>query len=64
MEKTYEVCPHCECEVELDAELKVQKCPKCGKHIVTCSMCLNTDNGHRCTSDCCLEILAHYLNGE
>ena len=39
MEKTYEVCPHCDHEVELDAELKVQTCPVCGKRIVTCSMC-------------------------
>ena len=38
-DKTYEVCPHCGEEVELDAELKVQTCPSCGKRIVTCSMC-------------------------
>ena len=27
----YEVCPHCDTEVMLDAELKVQTCPNCGK---------------------------------
>jgi len=64
MEKTYEVCPHCGSEVELEAELKVQKCSNCGKHIVTCSMCLNGELGRPCTYDCCLEILAHHLNGE
>lgn len=36
---TYEVCPHCNAEVELNAELMVQTCPHCGKRIVTCSMC-------------------------
>ena len=41
--KTQEYCPHCECEVELDAELKVQTCPVCGRRIVTCSMCLAVD---------------------
>lgn len=39
-EKTEEHCPFCDEVVELDPELKVQRCPKCGKHIVTCSMCI------------------------
>lgn len=57
MDKTYEVCPHCGAEVELDAELKVQTCPECGNRIVTCSMCLACDaddmpNGY--CSMCCL----------
>lgn len=60
---TYEVCPYCGAEVELDAELKVQRCPECGKHIVTCSMCLNEELNYPC-KDCCLEILAHKLNEE
>lgn len=58
---TAEVCPYCGKEVEIDAELKVQKCPNCGKYIVTCSMCLNPDLNYKC-GDCCLEILAHKLN--
>lgn len=65
MEKVTEYCPHCEREVEIDAELKVQVCPHCGRHIVTCSMCLAVDdnNGekHYC-SNCCLEHLANKLN--
>jgi len=63
-DKTYEVCPHCENEVELDAELKVQKCPVCGKMIVTCSMCRNSELNYKCSSDCCLSVLAHSLNAE
>lgn len=63
MEKTYECCPHCGKEVELDAELKVQKCPECGKYIVTCSMCLNPQES-LCYGTCCLEILAHKMNDE
>lgn len=66
MEKTYEVCPHCSEEVELDAELKVQVCPNCGKHIVTCTMCLAymTDEieWHPYCANCCLELLANKLN--
>ena len=38
---TYELCPHCEEEVRLNAELAVQVCPNCGMYIVPCSMCLN-----------------------
>lgn len=65
MEKVYEMCPHCDTEVELDAELKVQKCTNCGKYIVTCSMCPNIlGEGYRCTKDCCLEVLAHKKNEE
>lgn len=54
---TYEVCPRCEQEVELQAELKVQTCPNCGKRIVTCSMCLACNDrlygGNYC-NNCCL----------
>ena len=41
--KTQEYCPHCDTIVELDAELKVQTCPNCGKRIVTCSVCRAVD---------------------
>ena len=30
---TYEVCPYCDEEVQLDADLKVQTCPHCGKRL-------------------------------
>ena len=52
--KTYEVCPHCGEEVELEAELKVQTCPSCGKRIVTCSMCLAVDEAESYCHYCCL----------
>lgn len=62
--KTFEVCPHCDTEVELDAELKVQTCPNCGKRIVTCSMCRACDSdGDYCTH-CCLDYQAKAENGE
>lgn len=53
---TYEVCPHCEAEVELNAELAVQTCPNCGKRIVTCSMCRACDanDGKSYCANCCL----------
>lgn len=58
--KTAEWCPHCDEEVELDAELKVQKCPNCGKWIVACSMCPLKD----CSEKCPLERMERILNGE
>lgn len=53
---TYEMCPHCETEVILKAELSVQKCPSCGKYIVCCSMC------DECVQDCPFEEEAKRLN--
>lgn len=55
-EHCYEICPHCEEEVMLDAELKVQTCPHCGKRIVACSMCLacEANDGKKYCSNCCL----------
>ena len=41
---SYEVCPYCEEEVAVKAELSVQTCPNCGKRIVVCSMC-RAENG-------------------
>jgi len=64
MDKTYEVCPHCGAEVELDAELKVQTCPKCGKRIVTCSMCRACYTNDNYCERCCLEYQAEVENEE
>ena len=36
---TYELCPNCEHEVKLKAELKEQICPDCNNAILPCSMC-------------------------
>lgn len=62
--KTYEVCPHCEQEVKLDAELKVQTCPNCGRSIVTCSMCLACDTDKPYCVHCCLQYQAMIENKE
>lgn len=57
---TEEVCEYCgEC-VELSQELKVQRCPKCGKWIVPCSACPLED----CANKCPLERVAQLLNKE
>lgn len=58
--KTEEICPHCDNAVELEHELKVQKCPNCGKWIVPCSVCPLED----CSTECPLECFARILNGE
>ena len=58
--KTEEWCPHCDEAVELEHELKVQKCPICGKWIVPCSVCPLTD----CSTKCPLERMAIILNKE
>ena len=64
MEKTYEYCPHCDTEVELDAELKVQTCPNCGKRIATCSMCRACDTEENYCTHCCLSFQAQAENGD
>ena len=62
---TYEVCPHCEEEVRLRADLSVQTCPKCGHRIVACSMCLAVDNPNdNYCSKCCLCYQADRENEE
>lgn len=38
-ETTWEMCPECEEEVELEMVLKMQVCPNCGKPIAPCSIC-------------------------
>jgi len=63
-EKTAEYCPHCECEVELDATLGVHKCPNCGKYIVACSMCTACDSDTNYCKTCCLCHDADKLNKE
>ena len=63
-EHAYEVCPHCEEEVMLDPELKVQTCPNCGRRIVTCSMCRACDTGERYCALCCLDYQAKVENEE
>jgi len=61
---TYEVCPHCNVEVELNAELMVQTCPHCGKRIVTCSMCRACDSPEPYCKHCCLCHQARLENEE
>lgn len=64
-EHTYEVCPHCGEEVELNAELSVQTCPKCGKRIVACSMCRAVaESDEPFCQNCCLCHQAEVENKE
>ena len=58
--ETEEYCEYCDNTVILSQELKVQKCPNCGKWIVPCSACPLTD----CAKKCPLERLAIILNKE
>ena len=57
-EKIYEYCMHCESEVELEWDFKVQKCPICGSYIVPCSLCPLLEKGE-CNGKCAL---AEYAN--
>lgn len=61
---TYEVCPHCEEEVELRADLSVQTCPHCGRRIVACSMCRACDEDVNYCTNCCLCRQAELENEE
>ena len=56
-----EMCPHCECEVELVTELKYQPCPHCGIMIAPCGLC-NTDIV-KC-SECPLECTKKHFKAE
>ena len=49
-EVTYEMCPHCNYEVVLYAEKRVQICPECGMWIAPCALCED------CIKPCKLEI--------
>lgn len=57
---TEEYCDNCEETVELSQELRVQRCPKCGKWLVPCSACPLEE----CSSRCPLERMAQLLNNE
>lgn len=43
---TYELCPHCENEVEIDAD-RPSKCPVCKKIILPCSTCYDNIQGFK-----------------
>lgn len=43
MDTTFEVCPHCDLEVEIDDSCP-SKCPECGEVISPCSNCPNWDS--------------------
>lgn len=59
----YEFCPHCDNEVYLLNEFKVQKCPECGEYIVPCNLCpLLGEN--KCSGKCPLEELANQMNAK
>lgn len=57
----YEYCPHCDNEVDLLNEFKVQFCPSCGKAIVPCNICPLLEE-NKCSGKCPLETLANKIN--
>lgn len=61
MEHIVEFCQHCEQEVELNKEFKVQQCPNCGKHIVPCNLCPLLAN-NECPNLCPLATMAEDMN--
>lgn len=67
-EKVEEYCGHCDEYVYLENELKVQKCPSCGKAIVPCgSLCPMFDDKYsllRNCSSCPLGVLCEEINSE
>jgi predicted RNA-binding Zn-ribbon protein involved in translation (DUF1610 family) len=44
----FEVCPHCENEVKLEAKFEAQVCPSCKTIILPCSICPVSDNCLNC----------------
>lgn len=49
---TWEMCPHCESEVELEWEMEPQVCPVCGKWICPCSLCDGCKKGCEIEKEC------------
>ena len=60
----WERCSECDEEVMLDAELKVQTCPNCGKRIVPCAMCTACGDSDNYCSKCVLVRQARMENLE
>ena len=56
-----EYCPHCDTEVTLMNEFKVQSCPNCGKKLVPCNICPLLADG-KCPNLCPLSELAMRMN--
>jgi hypothetical protein len=54
----YEWCPECEYEVKLKNEFKLQKCPKCRKLILPCSICPTNYEG---CNECVLSKACDFL---
>lgn len=52
-EKTTELCPQCDNEVELDARLEAQFCPICNWVILPCTYCRDTT--HYMCDECPLD---------
>jgi len=47
-ETTFEVCPHCNEEVQLESKFEAQVCPSCNTIILPCSICPVNDNCLNC----------------
>ena len=47
MDKTVEYCPHCDNEVEIDAD-NPSKCPECKEVILPCSTCYDEKDNKQC----------------
>lgn len=48
---TYEGCPHCYREVQLESKFKAQVCPNCNRIILPCSICQVSNNCLNCPLD-------------
>ena len=47
-----ELCPHCDTEVELKPEFKVQECPNCKTDILPCSICRDLNHSPMACGNC------------
>lgn len=47
-EQIYEICPHCDEEVQLESKFEAQVCPSCLKIILPCSICTHKENCENC----------------